>query len=63
VRLKREGDGVYTACDGRFEVQNPHGMDPNDKDRHWYVVESANQETIHGPFDTLREVREFLATK
>ena len=63
VRLKRAGDGVYTTADERFEVQNPHGMDPSDPDRQWYVIHPMSREVIYGPFDTLREVREFLATK
>jgi hypothetical protein len=53
VKLRRAGDGVYTTLDGRDEVQNPHGMDSDD--------DNQGSGTAHGPFDTPREVREFLA--
>lgn len=61
VRLTRAGTGVYTLK-GRedLEVQNPHLMDPSDPDKHWYVVSHSSMDT-YGPFDTLREIREFLA--
>ncbi len=66
THLKRAGDGAYATADGRYEIQNPHRMYPPDPDRHWYIVcppgttrpDPAN--TLCGPFDTLRECREFL---
>jgi hypothetical protein len=64
VRLQRAGDGVYATPDDRWEVQNPHGMDPADPDRNWYVHDCSKglpPEDIHGPFDTLGEVRRFIA--
>jgi hypothetical protein len=62
VKLKRAGDGIYETQDERFEVQNAHRMDPNDPDRSWYVLDNSKPllDQISGPFDTLRECREWI---
>ena len=52
--LVRAGAGAYTSGDGRFGVQK--------SDQRWFVVDNQQsnefgQQLIHGPFDTLEDVR------
>jgi hypothetical protein len=52
--LVRAGAGAYTSGDGRFGVQK--------SDQRWFVVDNEQsnefgQQLIHGPFDTLDDVR------
>lgn len=52
--LVRAGAGAYRSGDGRFDVQR--------SDQRWFLVDNqqANefgQQLIHGPFDTLEDVR------
>src|SRR5689334_2480835 len=53
--LRRVGDGVYETRDGAYQIQNPHGMDPTDRDRQWYAIHATDPDILWGPFDTLRE--------
>lgn len=52
--LVRAGAGTYRSGDGRFDVQK--------SDQRWFLVDNQQsnefgQQLIHGPFDTLDEVR------
>jgi hypothetical protein len=52
--LVRAGAGAYTSGDGRFGVQK--------SDQRWFLVDNQQsnefgQQLIHGPFDTLDDVR------
>jgi hypothetical protein len=52
--LVRASAGAYTSGDGRFGVQK--------SDQRWFVVDNQQsnefgQQLIHGPFDTLEDVR------
>lgn len=52
--LVRAGSGAYTSGDGRFAVQK--------SDQRWFLVDNKQsnefgQQLIHGPFDTLEDVR------
>jgi hypothetical protein len=52
--LVRAGAGAYTSADGRFAVQK--------SDQRWFLVDNQQsnefgQQLIHGPFDTLEDVR------
>ena len=52
--LVRAGAGAYTSTDGRFGVQK--------SDQRWFLVDNKQsnefgQQLIHGPFDTLDDVR------
>lgn len=52
--LVRRGAGAYTSGDGRFGVQK--------SDQRWFLVDNQQsnefgQQLIHGPFDTLGDVR------
>ncbi|HEY8135866.1 MAG TPA: hypothetical protein VIF08_07470 [Candidatus Limnocylindrales bacterium] len=52
--LVRAGAGAYTSGDGRFAVQK--------SDQRWFLVDNEQsnefgQQLIHGPFDTLEDVR------
>jgi hypothetical protein len=53
-KLKRETAGSYRTADGRFEVREA-GIG-------WYLVDTTQQnefgqELLHGPYDTLKDVR------
>ena len=56
-----------TRCDlgecswGKYYIQNPHRMDPEDADRQWYITTEKRGDGPYGPFDTLREAKEWLA--
>lgn len=52
--LVRAGAGAYTSGDGRFGVEK--------SDQRWFLVDNQQsnefgQQLIHGPFDTLEDVR------
>lgn len=62
IRLKRIGSGVYATLDGRFEIQQPHGMEPADPEKSWFVIDRGNEVTL-AEVGTLREAREIVAAK
>ena len=61
LRPKRLSDGPFAASDDRYEVQQPHGMDPEDPNRQCYVVVLAKAVSPPRPFPTWRDVQDWLA--
>ena len=60
AHLTLEGKGMYRR--ESWSIQNPHAMCESDPDRSWYARDEAEGETL-GPFDTLDEVRAYLARR
>lgn len=57
VQLEQAGEGAYTYEE--WSIQNPHLMNSADPDEQWYAT--SDNGGILGPFDTLDEVRQYLA--
>lgn len=63
MTLIRNGSGVYSTADNRFQFQNGNEMDPTDPDASWYAIDLAAglpPTEIAGPFASLEGAHEHI---